>query len=303
MDSVGCPVDEDHDGVPDYLDHCLGTPAAAIGLVDSVGCPLDSDGDGVPDYLDECPNTPKESFRIYLDEKGCPRDSDGDGVPDYKDKCPDTPEAAWGLVDEDGCPLDSDDDEVPDYLDECPDTPIEALGFVDENGCDSDSDNDGVPDYKDECRSVPGPKANKGCPVVKREVRQLLQKAMQGIEFETGKATIKSKSFPLLDQIAETFIENKNYIIEVQGHTDNTGKDEVNRKLSDKRANAVKDYLVKKGVPADRMTAVGYGPDKPIADNSTKAGRAKNRRVEFNITFEKVHVETILDHANPTPAE
>ena len=303
VDSVGCPVDEDHDGVPDYLDHCLGTPAAAIGLVDSVGCPLDSDGDGVPDYLDECPNTPKESFRIYLDEKGCPRDSDGDGVPDYKDKCPDTPEAAWGLVDEDGCPLDSDDDEVPDYLDECPDTPIEALGFVDENGCDSDSDNDGVPDYKDECRSVPGPKANKGCPVVKREVRQLLQKAMQGIEFETGKATIKQKSFPLLDQIAETFIENKNYIIEVQGHTDNTGKDEANRKLSDKRANAVKDYLVKKGVPADRMTAVGYGPDKPIADNSTKAGRAKNRRVEFNITFEKVHVETILDHANPTPAE
>jgi outer membrane protein OmpA-like peptidoglycan-associated protein len=303
VDSVGCPVDEDHDGVPDYLDHCLGTPAAAIGLVDSVGCPLDSDGDGVPDYLDECPNTPKESFRIYLDERGCPRDSDGDGVPDYKDKCPDTPEAAWGLVDEDGCPLDSDDDEVPDYLDKCPDTPIEALGFVDENGCDLDSDNDGVPDYKDECRSVPGPKANKGCPVVKREVRQLLQKAMQGIEFETGKATIKQKSFPLLDQIAATFIENKNYIIEVQGHTDNTGKDEANRKLSDKRANAVKDYLVKKGVPADRMTAVGYGPDKPIADNSTKAGRAKNRRVEFNITFENVHVETILDHANPTPAE
>lgn len=298
VDSVGCPVDEDHDGVPDYLDHCLGTPAAAIGLVDSVGCPLDTDEDGVPDYLDECPNTPRESFGIYLDERGCPRDTDGDGVPDYKDKCPDTPEAAWGLVDEDGCPLDSDDDGVPDYLDECPETTIEALGFVDENGCELDSDGDGVPDYKDECPYSAGVKANKGCPEVKREVRLLLQKAMQGIEFETGKATIKSKSFPLLDQIAETFIENTNYLIEVQGHTDNVGKEAVNRKLSDKRANAVMDYLVKKGVPADRMTAVGYGPDVPIADNSTKAGRAKNRRVEFNITFEEVHIETILDHAD-----
>ena len=123
---------------------------------------------------------------------------------------------------------------------------------------------------------------------------------MQGIEFETGKATIKSKSFPLLDQIAQTFIENSNYIIEVQGHTDNTGKADVNKKLSDKRAHAVMDYLVKKGVPADRMSAKGYGPDVPIADNKTKAGRAKNRRVEFNINFEEVHYETILDHADPT---
>ena len=302
VDSVGCPIDEDHDGIADYLDHCLGTPAAAIGMVDSVGCPLDSDGDGVPDYLDECPNTPKEAYG-KIDEKGCPLDTDGDGVPDYLDKCPDTPEAAWGLVDKDGCPIDSDGDGVPDYLDDCPDTKKEALGHTDEKGCDRDSDGDGVPDYKDECPLVPGVKANKGCPEVKREVRQLLQKAMQGIEFETGKATIKKKSFPLLDQIAATFIENPNYIIEVQGHTDNTGKDELNRKLSDKRANAVKDYLAKQGVPAERMTAVGYGPDKPIADNSTKAGRAKNRRVEFNITFEEVHVETILDHADPTPAE
>jgi outer membrane protein OmpA-like peptidoglycan-associated protein len=133
-------------------------------------------------------------------------------------------------------------------------------------------------------------------------VRQLLQKAMQGIEFETGKATIKKKSFALLDQIAQTFIENSNYVIEVQGHTDNTGKAEVNKRLSDKRAHAVMDYLVKKGVDANRMTAVGYGPDMPIADNKTKAGRAKNRRVEFKITFEEVHIETILDHADPQPA-
>ena len=331
VDSVGCPLDEDHDGVPDYLDHCLGTPAAAIGFVDSVGCmldtdgdgvedyrdmcpntpqaawgkidsvgcPLDSDGDGVPDYLDECPDTPESAYNS-IDGNGCPIDTDGDGVPDYLDECPDTPEAARGFVDEKGCELDSDNDSVPDYLDECPNTPAKAIGFVDAKGCELDSDGDGVPDYKDECPTVPGIKLNKGCPEIKREVRQLLQKAMQGIEFETGKATIKSRSFPLLDQIAQTFIENSNYIIEVQGHTDNTGKADVNKKLSDKRAHAVMDYLVKKGVPADRMSAKGYGPDVPIADNKTKAGRAKNRRVEFNINFEEVHYETILDHADPT---
>ena len=333
VDSVGCPLDEDHDGVPDYLDHCLGTrpeaiayvdslgcdkdsdgdgvedyrdkcpgtPEAAWGKVDSVGCPLDTDGDGVPDYLDECPDTPKEAYG-KVDEKGCPKDSDGDGVPDYLDECPDTPEAAHGSVNEKGCPKDSDGDGVPDYKDECPDTPIAAVGFVDEKGCELDSDGDGVPDYKDACPQVAGVKENKGCPEIKREVRQLLQKAMQGIEFESGKATIKAKSYPLLDQIAQIFLENEDYIIEVQGHTDATGKAEANKKLSQDRADAVKKYLANKGVAESRMTAVGYGQEKPIADNKTKAGRQKNRRVEFNISFEEVHYETILDHADPAPA-
>jgi len=332
VDEFGCPLDEDHDGVPDYLDQCLGTPAEAIGFIDSVGCmldtdgdgvedyrdrcpntpeaawgkvdslgcPLDTDGDGVPDYLDECPNTPVEA-RGYLDEKGCPIDSDGDGVEDYRDYCPNTPEAAWGKVDSLGCPIDSDKDGVPDYLDECPNTPEAAIGHTDAKGCELDTDGDGVPDYLDECPTVPGLKENKGCPEVKREVRNLLKKAMSGIEFETGKATIKKKSNSLLDQIAQIFIENQDYVVEVQGHTDNTGKAEVNKSLSQKRADAVKDYLVKKGVAAERMTAVGYGQEVPIADNKTKAGRAKNRRVEFKITFEEIHYETVLDHADPKP--
>ena len=334
VDSVGCPLDEDHDGVPDYLDRCPGTPAAAIGFVDtagcmldtdgdgvedykdmcpstpaaargkvdSVGCPLDTDGDGVPDYLDECPDTPKEAYG-KIDAKGCPLDTDGDGVPDYLDECPGTPVEAHATVDEKGCPKDTDGDGIPDYLDECPHTPEAARGHVDNKGCELDSDGDGVPDYQDECPVVAGTKANKGCPELKREVRQLLQKAMQGIEFETGKSTIKKKSFPLLDKIANIFIENANYVIEVQGHTDNTGKAEVNRKLSQQRADAVKNYLAKKGVEASRMTAVGYGPDVPIADNKTSAGRQKNRRVEFKITFEEVHVETILDHADESEEE
>ena len=123
---------------------------------------------------------------------------------------------------------------------------------------------------------------------------------MKGIAFDNGKATIKKKSYPLLDQIAQTFIDNPDFIIEVQGHTDNVGKAKLNKELSEKRANAVMNYLIGKGVPAGRMTAKGFGDEMPIADNKTKAGREKNRRVEFNITFEEVTVETILEHADST---
>ena len=288
--------DKDKDGVWNKLDQCPNTPRGV--KVDSVGCPLDGDHDGVPDYLDQCPNTLPEAV-AFVDSVGCDKDSDGDGVPDYIDQCPGTPEAAWGKVDSVGCPLDTDGDGVPDYMDECPNTKKEAIGFVDEKGCDLDSDGDGVPDYKDECPHVAGVKINKGCPEIKREVRILLEKAMQGIEFETNKATIKKKSFPLLDKIAQTFIDNSNYIIEVQGHTDNVGKAEYNMRLSDDRANSVMNYLISKGVPSTRMTARGYGMTMPIADNKTKAGRQKNRRVEFKINFEEVHIETILDHADP----
>ncbi len=177
---------------------------------------------------------------------------------------------------------------------------FEARGFVDSIGCELDTDKDGVPDWKDECPTVAGPDYNKGCPEVKKEIRNLLKKAMQGIQFETGKAVIKPVSFPLLNQIAAQFIENTNFIIEVQGHTDNVGKADYNLKLSDARANSVMNYLVKQGVPQERISAKGYGMERPIEDNKTKAGRAKNRRVEFDITFEEVKVETELQHIDST---
>lgn len=299
IDEKGCPTDEDHDGVPDYKDECPGTPSEASGFVDEKGCAKDSDGDGVADFKDHCPNTPAEA-RGMVDENGCPIDTDADGVPDYMDECPDTPRAAYGLVDEKGCPIDTDGDGVPDYIDECPDTPKEAKGHVDAKGCLLDTDHDGVPDYIDECPTVPGVKYNKGCPEVQKEVKTLLKKAMQGIEFETGKAVIKKQSFAILNQIAVTFIGNPSYKIEVQGHTDNVGKSEMNKELSEKRAQAVRKYLIEAGVPATQLTAHGYGDEKPIADNSTKAGRAKNRRVEFNITFEEISYETVLEHVDST---
>ena len=299
IDANGCPIDSDGDGVPDYLDICPGTPEQARGYVDVNGCEMDSDGDGVPDWKDECPNTPAEAAGM-VDEKGCELDSDGDGVPDWRDACPNTPEEAWATVDELGCPIDSDGDGVPDYLDQCPNSPADAKGHVDANGCEIDTDGDGVPDWKDECPNAAGPAINKGCPEVKREVRNLLKKAMQGIQFENGKATIKKASFSILDEIAKIFIENSNFIIEVQGHTDNTGKEEVNKRLSQKRAEAVMEYLVKKGVNEKHMSAHGYGSDVPIADNKTKAGRAQNRRVEFQITFEQISYETVYEHADST---
>ena len=320
VDAQGCPLDADGDGVPDYLDQCPNTPKAAIGFVDAHGCPLDTDKDGVPDYLDKCPDTPQG---VAVDSVGCPLDTDGDGVPDYLDKCPDTPKAAKGMVDKNGCLLDSDGDGVPDYLDlcnntpaearayvdkngclkdtdgdgvpdyldKCPDTPIEARGKVDEHGCPRDTDGDGIPDYLDNCPTIPGVASNHGCPEIKKEVRTLFQRALQGIQFETGRSTILKKSDIILNQIAKSLINNPTYLIEVQGHTDNVGKSEANMKLSEARANAVRQYLIAKGVEEKRITAKGYGDTRPIASNKTVSGRAKNRRVEFLVTFEEVSVQ------------
>lgn len=331
VDEMGCPWDNDGDGIPDYMDECPHTPSVTYGMIDSVGCPLDSDEDGVPDYRDLCPNTPAEALGM-IDNDGCPLDTDGDGVYDYLDQCPNTPAAAYGMVDSVGCPIDTDGDEVPDYLDLCPETPAEAYGLVDRHGCpidtdkdgvfdycDScqntipearnhvdaygcmlDTDKDGVYDYEDLCPTIAGVKENRGCPEVKREIRNLLNKAMSGIQFENGKATIKKNSHKILNDIAKIFIENSNYIVEVQGHTDNVGKHDYNVDLSERRAQAVRTYLINQGVPAERLSAHGYGPDKPIADNKTKAGRAKNRRVEFNITFEEVTYETVYDRVQNT---
>ena len=328
VDEKGCPLDTDGDGVPDYLDECPDTPKEAAGKVDEKGCLLDTDGDGVPDYMDDCPDTPKEAAG-KVDKHGCLLDTDLDGVPDYLDECPDTPRQAYGFVDAKGCLLDtdkdgvpdyidrcndtpegtpvnewgcsqdSDNDGVPDYKDECPDTPKEARNYVDEKGCPKDTDGDGVPDYLDQCPMQPGPAENHGCPALKKEVRNLLKKAMQGIQFETGKAIIKKTSHPLLNQIANVFIENPTYKVEVQGHTDNVGKEDFNQDLSERRAKAVKDYLVSAGVPESQMTSHGYGMTMPIESNKTAAGRAKNRRVEFVVSFEEISYEEVMDRATP----
>lgn len=320
VDANGCPLDSDRDGVADYLDQCPDSPVAAKGFVDEKGCPIDTDKDGVFDYADKCPSTPEG---VTVDANGCPVDTDGDGVADYLDKCPDTPAEAKGMVDANGCPLDSDEDGVvdyldlcnntpaeyrafvdkngcpsdkdndgvADYLDKCPDTPADARGMVDENGCPRDTDGDGIYDYLDYCPKLAGVASNHGCPELKKEIRTLFQKALQGIQFETGKDVIKKESNTILNQIAKVLIDNPTYLVEVQGHTDNVGKADMNQILSEKRANAVRYYLIAKSVDEKRITAKGYGDTRPVASNATAKGKAKNRRVEFVVTFEEVKFE------------
>lgn len=286
VDENGCPLDSDKDGVPDYMDKCPGTPAEAAGKVDSLGCVIDTDKDGVPDYMDKCPDTPAEEV-AYVNGSGCISDTDGDGVPDYRDKCPNTPAAAIAFVDSVGCAKDSDGDGVADFMDKCPDTPKEAFGKVDSTGCVLDSDGDSIPDYLDKCPMVAGTRSNNGCPEVKKDVTMLMQKALQGIQFQSAKSVIKSTSYGLLNQIATSLIQNPDYLIEIQGHTDNVGHKESNMKLSHERANAVRKYLIARGVSEKRITANGYGDTMPLVPNTSAKNKSINRRVEFVISFDE----------------
>ena len=281
-DPTGCPLDLDRDGVPDYRDSCLNTPPNVP--VSSTGCPPDADADGVPDYMDKCPQTPAAA-QGKVGSDGCPLDTDGDGVFDYVDSCPNTPPAI--ATDATGCPRDADGDGVPDYLDRCAGTPSAAKGKVDAAGCLLDTDGDSIADYIDNCPTIEGVASNYGCPEVAQAVKQIFEKALAGLEFQLGAAVIEPVSYELLDQIAAVMTENADYILLVYGHTDSTGVVESNLLLSEKRANAVKDYIENKGIAPDRIIAKGFGDTKPLASNATEEGRAKNRRVEFIVKFER----------------
>jgi len=202
-------------------------------------------------------------------------DADGDGVPDKVDNCPN--EA--GSAELGGCP-DRDGDGVVDKMDGCPD----LAGPADKQGC-PDSDGDGVADNVDRCPDVPGVASMRGCPELKEETKKLFEKALTGIQFESGKSVIKKSSYGILDDVADVMKNNAAYNLEIHGHTDSQGDDAMNMKLSEDRAAAVKKYLEDKGVEDARIKSFGHGEEMPIADNGTSAGRAKNRRVEFKVEF------------------
>ena len=275
VDASGCPVDSDRDGVADYMDKCPNTPTTA--KVDATGCPVDTDKDGVADYMDRCPNTP---VGVKVDATGCPVDTDKDGVADYLDKCPNT--LPGTKVDANGCSIDSDSDGVADNDDRCPNTPRGIK--VDAKGCPVDTDGDGVTDDLDRCPNTPaGTKVDaKGCTLLFETGKKTL--TLQGVTFVNAKADLLPESSGTLDKVAESLVANPDVKIAVEGYTDNRGGAAVNRRLSQARADAVRNYLINKGVPAENVTAKGFGPTKPVASNAAEAGRAQNRRVELRRT-------------------
>ena len=299
VDKKGCPLDTDGDKVPDYYDKCPDTPKEAYSSIDGDGCPIDTDGDGVLDYLDKCPDTPYQAYST-VDKKGCPKDTDMDGVPDYLDKCLNTPESERTRVDSVGCTIPLEEPKVVENTIPVVQTepiketaPVVQTEQVNETKpveitqhADKDTDGDGIIDRLDRCPQLAGVASNGGCPEIKKEARVIFQKAIRGIQFETAKFIIKPLSFVILEHVVKVLNENPNYRVEVQGHTDTEGKPETNLTLSKNRANAVRDYLITKGIDANRLTANGYGQNRPVAPNTTIEGKAKNRRVEFVVSFE-----------------
>jgi OOP family OmpA-OmpF porin len=237
--------------------------------------PKDTDKDGIVDSLDKCPTV--AGIAKY---QGCPiPDTDKDGINDEQDKCPKTP----GIAKYQGCPIpDTDKDGINDEEDKC----ISVAGLARYQGCPiPDTDNDGVNDEEDKCKDIAGPASNGGCPLITEEKKQKVEMAAKSIYFASSSAVILKKSYKPLDDVAALLLESGNETLglDVEGHTDNTGKAASNLKLSQARANAVVAYLKKKGIAENRLSATGYGITKPVADNKTLEGRTKNRRVELKL--------------------
>jgi outer membrane protein OmpA-like peptidoglycan-associated protein len=287
--------DRDHDGIPDDVDACPDVPGVHSDDPTKNGCPLpgDRDQDGIPDDVDACPDVPG----VHSDDpkkNGCPipKDRDGDGIPDAEDACPDVKGVRTDDPKTNGCPPDRDHDGIIDAEDACPDVPGVRTNDPKTNGCPPDRDHDGIIDAEDACPDVPGirtndPKTN-GCPETKVRFTANEIVILEQVEFDVDRSTIKKVSDKLLDEVAGVLRDHPEILkVEVQGHTDSTGGAAHNKILSGQRADAVLKALVKRGIAKSRLISQGFGQTKPIADNSTDAGRQKNRRVQFIILQKK----------------
>ncbi len=281
--------DRDRDGLVDKEDTCPEEPEDIDGFEDIDGCPdPDNDDDGIADIADDCP-IESEDADGFEDIDGCPDpDNDDDKIDDVDDDCPDD----FGYEATKGCP-DTDNDGVPDKDDSC----LADAGPAETGGC-PDADGDLVPDVRDTCPNDKKPdsepaETSDGCP--KNAWTTTVGISFEGkIQFTNGRSTIRSASHELLNTLAALLLANPEAgNVEVQGHTDNTGNADSNMTLSQARADKVLAYLVKKEVPAERLTAKGYGQTKPISTNRTENGRENNRRVAFEF----------LNQPEPPPVE
>ncbi|RAU83715.1 OmpA family protein [Pontibacter arcticus] len=271
--NLGKAKDTDMDGVPDRRDKCPDTPTGVT--VDKNGCPVDTDGDGVADYQDECPT---EAGVANLG--GCP-DKDGDGIADKNDQCPDQA----GTAATQGCP-DGDGDGVADAADKCPDTPAGVQ--VGADGCPVDSDGDGVPDNEDLCPNSAGPADKGGCPELDARTLELMK---EKVRFEFDQARVQDGYKQLLDSIVVALQKYPDHVLLIKGHADHIGSAEYNQILSERRAQAVKDYLLERGIQnGNRLVVKGYGETQPLvkvnerqSKSRTATARSKNRRVGFEL--------------------
>lgn len=247
-------------------------PTQTVVTQKSIG--IDSDGDGVNDNDDRCPET---SSGAMVDKNGCPIDSDGDMVPDGLDHCPGTNRNAYGSVDINGCPIDTDFDGIPDYIDNCPNNRKGA--HVDQNGCPLDSDGDSVPDGLDDCpNTLFGVDVDKnGC----IDLTVLSKPLVLNIDYLPGSFEVDPNNRERLKSLSRILNFVKDIKLDITGYTDNIGTTVANKKLSEKRARRVLDYLVSLGINADRIKVFGLGESNFIASNDTSAGRAQNRRIEI----------------------
>jgi len=247
----------------------FGSRITGVKLAPPVPIVLDRDGDGVLDADDKCPDTAGSTSLM-----GCP-DRDGDGVADADDKCPDVA----GTAKYQGCPIpDTDGDGINDEMDKC----ATVAGTAKYQGCPvPDTDGDGINDDMDKCPTRAGTAANQGCPVIAKEVIEKVNFAARNVFFATGSYELLAKSNNSLDGVVGLLKSDESLMIDIAGHTDAQGSEESNQVLSDNRAGAVKKYFVSKGIAETRLSSAGYGELKPVADNTTSGGRAKNRRTEM----------------------
>jgi OOP family OmpA-OmpF porin len=231
----------------------------------------DSDFDGVPDTEDACP------MQAGLARwKGCPiPDTDHDGINDEEDSCRDIA----GVAKYHGCPVpDTDGDGIDNEHDSC----ITVAGTLKYHGCPiPDRDHDGLNDEDDRCPDTPGSKDNNGCPVIAKPIEEKLVYLGDNVKFKSASTQLTQKSSTALNKLVALMQSHPAANLTIEGYTDATGPDKFNLSLSQQRAESVKSYLVKKGIAENRIRAIGFGSQKPAADNKTIKGKSLNRRVEF----------------------